>query len=145
MELPTGYVADRIGYRRALAIGASLWVVGWGFYVIARSFGGAVAAEIALGAGMAFISGSDSALLWVSLPGDERALVGGVEFEDVADERALIAPRAKLVVGLDAEPDDEERRHGDRRGAQRLGERVVVCGGFHRSLGDFAERSAAAG
>lgn len=74
MELPTGYVADRIGYRRALAIGALLWVVGWGLYLVAHGFGGAVAAEIALGAGMAFISGSDSALLWVSLPDDERAV-----------------------------------------------------------------------
>jgi predicted MFS family arabinose efflux permease len=73
MELPTGYVADRIGYRRALAIGAALWVVGWALYLIAHGFGGAVAAEIALGAGMAFVSGSDSALLWVSLPDNERA------------------------------------------------------------------------
>ena len=68
MELPTGYVADRIGYRRALTIGASFWVVGWALYLIAQDFAGAAAAEIALGAGMAFVSGSDSALLWVSLP-----------------------------------------------------------------------------
>jgi MFS family permease len=74
MELPTGYVADRIGYRRALAIGASLWLGGWVLYLRAQGFAGAVAAEVAIGAGLAFVSGSDSALLWVSLPEGERAL-----------------------------------------------------------------------
>jgi predicted MFS family arabinose efflux permease len=74
MELPTGYVADRIGYRRALAIGASLWIVGFGLYLVAEGFAGAVAAEVALGVAMAFISGADSALLWVSLPDDQRAV-----------------------------------------------------------------------
>lgn len=73
MELPTGYIADRIGYRRALVIGGSLWLIAWGLYLRAGGFAGAVAAEIVLGAGMAFISGSDSALLWVSLPEDTRA------------------------------------------------------------------------
>jgi MFS family permease len=74
MELPTGYVADRIGYRRALAIGATLWLAGWALYLRAQGFAGAVAAEVALAAGLAFVSGSDSALLWVSLPDNERAL-----------------------------------------------------------------------
>jgi predicted MFS family arabinose efflux permease len=75
MELPTGYVADRIGYRRALVIGATLTVAGWALYLRAQGFAGAVAAEVTLGAGFAFISGSDSALLWLSLPERERALV----------------------------------------------------------------------
>ena len=39
-----------------------------------RELDQAAAAEVALGCGLAFISGSDSALLWVSLPESQRAL-----------------------------------------------------------------------
>jgi predicted MFS family arabinose efflux permease len=74
MELPTGYVADRIGYRRALLIGATFWLAGWALYVVAGSFAAAVPAEVALATGMAFVSGSDSALLWTSLPERDRTL-----------------------------------------------------------------------
>ncbi len=29
LELPSGYVADRVGYRRSLLVGAALWSAGW--------------------------------------------------------------------------------------------------------------------
>ncbi|HEY1374721.1 MAG TPA: MFS transporter, partial [Candidatus Binatia bacterium] len=28
-EFPSGYVADRLGYRRSLVIGACFWLAGW--------------------------------------------------------------------------------------------------------------------
>src|SRR5262245_2846993 len=66
-EFPSGYVADRVGYRRSLLIGALCWAAGWVIYSFASSFAGVALAEIVLGAGSAFFSGADRALLWVSL------------------------------------------------------------------------------
>lgn len=66
-EFPSGYLADRVGYRTSLLVGASLWLAGWLAYTRGASFEAVALAEIALGAGSAFISGADRALLWVSL------------------------------------------------------------------------------
>lgn len=66
-ELPSGYVADRIGHRRSLLVAALCFIVGWAGYVRAETFAAAVAAEVALGIGVAFASGADSALLYLSL------------------------------------------------------------------------------
>lgn len=72
MEYPSGYVSDRIGYRKALNYAALLGVIGWGLYTIAESFTGVLFAEIILGISMSFISGSDSALLFESLKGTDE-------------------------------------------------------------------------
>lgn len=66
-EFPSGYLADRIGRRRSLLIGASLSIVGWLAYTRAGSFAAVALAEMLLGAGHAFVSGADRALLWTSL------------------------------------------------------------------------------
>lgn len=66
-EFPSGYLADRVGYRTALLSGAILWAVGWTLYAMASTFAGVALAEVILGAGNAFVSGADSALLFSSL------------------------------------------------------------------------------
>jgi MFS family permease len=66
-EFPSGYLADRIGYRTSLLVGGILWTGGWLAYAWGASFGAVVVAEVILGAGAAFMSGADRALLWVSL------------------------------------------------------------------------------
>jgi len=66
-EFPSGYLADRVGYRMSLLVGAALWCAGWLAYAWAASFGAVVVAEVILGAGAAFVSGADRALLWTSL------------------------------------------------------------------------------
>ena len=71
-EVPSGYLADRIGHRRSLLVASWLSLAGWLAYALAGSFPGVVAAEVALGMGIAFASGADSALLWVSLAGAGR-------------------------------------------------------------------------
>jgi len=71
MEYPTGYVSDRIGYRVALTIASLLGMAGWGVYTIAGTFREVLAAEILLGISLAFISGSDSALLYETLMADD--------------------------------------------------------------------------
>lgn len=66
-EFPSGYLADRIGYRRSLLAGSLLNLVGWGLYAQAATFGEAVFAEAFLGIGMSLISGTDAALMYESL------------------------------------------------------------------------------
>jgi MFS family permease len=66
-EFPSGYLADRIGYRASLLIGGFAWLAGWLVYARAASFGTVALAEMTLGVAAAFISGADRALLWTSL------------------------------------------------------------------------------
>ncbi len=70
MEYPSGYVSDRIGYRAALNIASLMGLASWGLYSVASSFMHVMAAEILLGISLAFISGSDSALLYETLKQD---------------------------------------------------------------------------
>lgn len=67
LEFPSGYVADRVGYRTSLVVGMTLWTLGWLLYAIGESFVGIALAETVLGAGHAFVSGADAALLFSSL------------------------------------------------------------------------------
>ncbi|HXE96534.1 MAG TPA: MFS transporter [Dongiaceae bacterium] len=67
MEYPSGYISDRIGYRVSLTLAALLGMAGWGIYTVAATFAHVMAAEILLGISLAFISGSDSALLYETL------------------------------------------------------------------------------
>jgi MFS family permease len=67
VQFPSGYFADRVGYRASMLVGTGLGVTGWVVYLHGASFAGITAAEILLGAGSAFTSGADRALLWVSL------------------------------------------------------------------------------
>lgn len=71
-EFPSGYLADRVGYRTSLLIGAVLGIAGWGLYVGATTFAAVALAETILGAAIAFISGADAALLFVSLDAQGR-------------------------------------------------------------------------
>jgi MFS family permease len=73
LEFPSGYLADRAGHRRSLLIGAVCWVAGWIVYARGARFATIAVAEVILGAGAAFISGADRALLWVSLETTGRA------------------------------------------------------------------------
>ena len=72
-EFPSGYLADRVGYRRSLLVGATLLMAGWLVYTRAESFWAIAVAETVLGAASAFMSGADRALLWVSLESAGRA------------------------------------------------------------------------
>ena len=72
MEYPSGYVSDRLGYRWALIVACVFGVVGWGWYLFAATFWGVLIAELLLGVSYAFISGSDTALLFETLRAEDR-------------------------------------------------------------------------
>ncbi len=72
LEFPSGYLADRIGYRSALLLGALGSIAGWTAHASATSFWTVAGAEVLLGAGISLVSGADTALLYESLVETER-------------------------------------------------------------------------
>jgi MFS family permease len=97
-EFPTGYIADRLGYRLSLLVGAVFWVFGWIAYAIGDTFGAMVVAEVLLGVGFAFTSGADSALLFVSLE-PEGDLAGYRRWEGRARAAAQTSEAISSGVG----------------------------------------------
>lgn len=67
LEFPSGYVADRIGYRRTLIAAAAVQFVGWAAYAAATDFASTLIAEQVIAASLALISGADTALLYETL------------------------------------------------------------------------------
>ena len=72
MEYPSGYVSDRLGYRWALVTACLFGIAGWSWYLVAGTFWGVLVAELLLGVSYAFISGSDTALLFETLRASDR-------------------------------------------------------------------------
>ncbi|MFO7655792.1 MAG: MFS transporter [Bacteroidales bacterium] len=67
LEIPSGYFADRMGRKISLLLGALFGFFGFGTYSLFHGFSGFIMAEILLGIGQSFISGSDSAMLYDTL------------------------------------------------------------------------------
>lgn len=67
LEIPSGYLADAIGRRKTIIIGAILGTLGFLTYSLSYGFIGFLIAEVILGIGQSLISGADSALLYDSL------------------------------------------------------------------------------
>ena len=67
MEIPSGYLADLFGRKKTLVIGTIFCFLGFALFGISFGFWEFLVAEILLGIGNSFISGSDSALLYDSL------------------------------------------------------------------------------
>lgn len=72
MEIPSGYMADVIGRKKSIVAGAVLGCLGYVIYSTSSGFASFVVAEVILGLGGSFISGSDSALLYDSLASNKQ-------------------------------------------------------------------------
>jgi len=72
LEVPSGYASDRFGRVPTLAISALLQLTAFAVFVAADSLTLLAIAQALMAAGMAFRSGSDSALLHDSLAADGR-------------------------------------------------------------------------
>lgn len=71
-EIPSGYLADVLGRKLTLIIGALLGFFGFLTYSFSLGFIGFLVAEIILGVGQSLVSGADSALLYDTL--EDRGL-----------------------------------------------------------------------
>jgi MFS family permease len=67
LEIPTGYLADRWGRKNTMIIGALLGFAGYFIYSVSHNFYSFLCAELVLGVGQSFVSGTDSAMLYDSL------------------------------------------------------------------------------
>lgn len=72
VEVPSGYLADVWGRKNSMLLGLLLGIIGFTFYSFTAGFWGFLLAEIALGIGEGFISGTDSALLYDTLLQQKR-------------------------------------------------------------------------
>lgn len=73
LEIPSGYAADIWGRRSTLIFGSILGAAGFLIYSFSFGFWGFLIAELVLGIGQSFISGSDSAMLYDTLLAQNRA------------------------------------------------------------------------
>ena len=71
-EFPAGWLADRIGYRKTLILGTISVLVCWVLYTGVNTFTGVLIADAFLGIGWSFIYGTDAAVLYESLLGQDR-------------------------------------------------------------------------
>ncbi len=67
MEIPSGYLADIIGRRKTLILGALFMPLGIGVYVFTHSFLSFIIAEFIIAIGNSMRSGCDSALVYDTL------------------------------------------------------------------------------
>ncbi len=67
MEIPSGYLADIIGRRKTLILGALFMPIGIGVYAFTHSFYSFLAAEFIIAVGNSMRSGCDSALVYDTL------------------------------------------------------------------------------
>ncbi len=67
LEVPSGYLADVIGRKRTLILGAVFLPVGIGIYAFTKTFYSFILAEFVLAIGNSMRSGCDSALIYDSL------------------------------------------------------------------------------
>ncbi len=67
LEIPSGYFSDRIGRRKTLIAGHLFIIGGYFCYSLASGFWQFVIAEVLLGFGISFSSGTDTALLYDTL------------------------------------------------------------------------------
>ncbi len=67
MEIPSGYIADLFGRKKTMILGTIFCFLGFSLFSFSFGFWEFLIAEILLGVGNSFISGSDSALLYDSL------------------------------------------------------------------------------
>ena len=94
-EVPSGYVADLVGRKRALVLGAAFVGVGHSLLLNANGFWTLAMFEIALGIGHSLISGADIALLYDTVVGEAGEREGAPSAQDPDRNRS----QRRQVVG----------------------------------------------
>jgi len=67
LEVPSGYIADKLGRKFCLTVGSAVWLCGWLFYCTGSSFSAFAIAEILSGVAVSLISGADTAIAYETL------------------------------------------------------------------------------
>lgn len=105
LEVPSGYLSDRVGRRPTLLLAATAWVVGYTVLAFGGGWWVFAAGQVAIAAGMAFNSGTDSALVFESLSAlgreNEVAVVEGKAQSWSAISMALSALGGGFLASVD--------------------------------------------
>lgn len=100
-EVPSGYIADLWGRRRAILLGATFFAVGFLCLLQADSFMDFLLYEIILGLGYSMISGADLALLYdTEVYLQERKLPGGVGAGKSLSRLISVEAAASGIAGI---------------------------------------------
>lgn len=99
-EFPSGYLADRIGYRTSLLLASLFAIAGWSIYAAATGFWSVVLAEVALGFALSLVSGTNSAMLYESLANLGREADFGLWFGRARFFGQMAEGSAALTAGL---------------------------------------------
>lgn len=98
LEVPSGYCSDRFGRRPTLILASIMTLMACALFTVATSFSVLLAAQILLAAGIAFQSGSDSALLYDSLAALDRQ-EEYTERETIAQKWSMTALACSCLLG----------------------------------------------
>ena len=113
LEVPSGYMSDRIGRRFTLLASAAAGLAGALLLAVGDSFAAFACGQVLLGASMAFASGTDEAMLYESLAACDRSaeierqelIAWRFSFSGLAlsavtgGAMALVDPRLPFVAG----------------------------------------------
>lgn len=95
LEVPSGYLSDRVGRRLTLAVGAALQCAGCACVALATDFWTFALGQAALAGANAFFSGTDTSLLYESLRATGREA-------ELAEHEARIQRTGLVAMGLAA-------------------------------------------
>jgi MFS family permease len=95
-EVPTGAVADKIGRKESILLGALLWAISLGFYVVGKSFPMFILAEVIFSLGLTFKSGADNALIYDSL----KVMGREKEFQSIEGKARSFALYAQAIGSI---------------------------------------------
>lgn len=96
LEVPSGYLSDRMGRKATLMASAIATFAGTALLAAGDSFAAFAAGQILIGAGMAFASGTDEAMLYESLVAVDRA--DEIEAQEVTAWRYSFSALAMSAV-----------------------------------------------
>src|SRR5262245_52523462 len=96
LEVPTGWVADRLGHRVSLILGSAVQVLGMFLCWLGEGVPGLVAASVLVALGDAFRSGADHALMYRSAVGLGRE----AEFQRIESRTRAVQLGALVALVL---------------------------------------------
>lgn len=117
LEFPSGYIADRLGYRLSLCLGAAFWLAGWTIYALGTTMARGGFSDERAGRGKVRYFADASDLLRPSVCRLPRARI-----KRIGRGRHLLSwihDRARIAGAVTGERDAKRRASG------RSGQRVI--------------------
>jgi len=96
MEIPSGYLADRIGRKNILILGAAINIISATTFYFSESFIGFLLGEIFLGLAISCFSGADTALVYDSLLEIKKEK----EFKKIESKRVWISEISVILASI---------------------------------------------